>query len=150
MGFNVTEYEMFIDMVSDSKFQLSFKKLLFVENSLVVQSIRLCVSTAGGMGFTPGLVIKVQQAMQHGQNKCMRARAHARTHTHTHTHTHTCQWRRYGFDTWVGKIPWRRKWLPTSVFLPGTSHGQSNLVGYSPWSCKESGTTKQLNMPACT
>ena len=89
MGFNVTEYEMFIDMVSDSKFQLSFKKLLFVENSLVVQSIRLCVSTAGGMGFTPGLVIKVQQAMQHGQNKCMRARAHARTHTHTHTHTHT-------------------------------------------------------------
>ena len=82
MGFNVTEYEMFIDMVPDSKFQLSFKKLLFVENSLVVQSIRLCVSTAGGMGFTPGLVIKIQQAMQHGPNKCMRA------HTHTHTHTH--------------------------------------------------------------
>ena len=81
MGFNVTEYEMFIDMVPDSKFQLSFKKLLFVGNSLVVQSLRLCASTAGGMGFTPGLVIKVPQAMQHGQNKC--------THTHTHTHTHT-------------------------------------------------------------
>ena len=56
MGFNVTEYEMFIDMVPDSKFQLSFKKLLFVGNSLVVQSLRLCASTAGGMGFTPGLV----------------------------------------------------------------------------------------------
>ena len=94
MGFNVTEYEMFIDMVPDSKFQLSFKKLLFVENSLVVQSIRLCVSTAGGMGFTPGLVIKVQQAMQHGQNKCMRAH----THTHTHTHRRKLPFAEFGFS----------------------------------------------------
>ena len=35
-----------------------------------------------------------------------------------------------GFDPWVGKIPWRRKWQPTPVFLPGKSHGQRNLVGY--------------------
>ena len=34
---------------------------------------------------------------------------------------------------WVGKIPWRREWLPTPVFLPGEFHGQRNLVGYSPW-----------------
>ena len=33
----------------------------------------------------------------------------------------------------VGKIPWRRKWQPTPVFLPGKSHGQRSLVGYSPW-----------------
>ena len=39
---------------------------------------------------------------------------------------------RHGFDTWVGKIPWRRKWQPTPVFLPGESHGQRSLVGYSP------------------
>ena len=32
----------------------------------------------------------------------------------------------------VGKIPWRRKWQPTPVFLPGKSHGQRSLVGYSP------------------
>ena len=37
-----------------------------------------------------------------------------------------------GFDSWIGKIPWRRKWHPTLVFLPGKSHGQRSLVGYSP------------------
>ena len=41
-----------------------------------------------------------------------------------------------GFDAWVGKIPWRRKWEPTPVFLPGKSHGQRSLVG-SPWGRKE-------------
>ena len=34
------------------------------------------------------------------------------------------------FDPWVGKIPWRREWQPTPVFLPGKSHGQRSLVGY--------------------
>ena len=46
-------------------------------------------------------------------------------------------------DPWVGKFPWRRKWQPTPVFLPGESHGQRNLVGYSPRGRKESGTTKR-------
>ena len=41
------------------------------------------------------------------------------------------QYRRRGFDPWVGKIPWRRKWKPTPLFLPGESHGQRSLVGYS-------------------
>ena len=52
----------------------------------------------------------------------------------------TCQFRRHkrhGFDPWVWKIPWRRKWRPTPVFLPGKSHGQKSLVGYSPWGLKE-------------
>ena len=39
---------------------------------------------------------------------------------------------------------WRREWLPPSVFLPGESHGQKSLAGYSPWCCKESDTTEQL------
>jgi len=46
-----------------------------------------------------------------------------------------CQCRRHkrhGFDLWVEKIPWRRAWKPTLVFLPGESHGQSSLAGYSP------------------
>ena len=39
-------------------------------------------------------------------------------------------------NPWDGKIPWRRKWLPTPVFLPGKSHGQRSLVGYSRWGSK--------------
>ena len=44
-------------------------------------------------------------------------------------------------DSWVGKIPWRRKWQPTPIFLPGQSHEQRNLVGYSLWGCKDLGMT---------
>ena len=40
------------------------------------------------------------------------------------------------------KMPWRRKWQPTPVFLPGESHGQRSLVGYSPWGLKELETTE--------
>ena len=47
--------------------------------------------------------------------------------------------RRRGFESWVGKIPWRRKWQPTPVFLLGKSHGQKNLAGYSLWSHKRVG-----------
>ena len=46
--------------------------------------------------------------------------------------------KRHGFDPWVGKIPWRRTWQPTPVFLPGKSHGRRSLVGYSPCGHKES------------
>ena len=47
--------------------------------------------------------------------------------------------RRHGFDPWVKKIPWRRKWKPTPVFLPGKSHGQRSLGGYSSWGHKRVG-----------
>ena len=50
----------------------------------------------------------------------------------------TFQCRRLRLDPWVWKIPWRREWQPTPVFLPGESHGQRSLVGYSPWGAKES------------
>ena len=46
------------------------------------------------------------------------------------------------FDSWVRKIPWRRKWQSTPVLLPGKSHGQKSLVGYSPWGRKELDTTE--------
>ena len=46
-----------------------------------------------------------------------------------------------GFDLWVWKIPWRRKWQPTPVFLPGKSQGQRSLEGYSPWGHKGSDTS---------
>ena len=51
------------------------------------------------------------------------------------------QCRRPGFDPWVGKLPWRRKWQPTLVLLPGESRGWRSLVGCSPWGREESDTT---------
>ena len=71
------------------------------------------------------------------------------THTHTHTHTYENTWgfsdgsdskesASVWFDPWVGKIAWRREWLPTPVFLPGESHEQKSPVGYSPWGRKKS------------
>ena len=44
--------------------------------------------------------------------------------------------RRHGFNHWVGKMSWRRKWQPIPVFLPGESHGQRSLVDYSVWGLK--------------
>ena len=62
----------------------------------------------------------------------------------------TCQCRRHKrhrFDPWVRKIPWRRAWLPTPIYLPGESRGQRSLVGYSPWGHRESGVTE---VTSCT
>ena len=62
----------------------------------------------------------------------------------------SCQCRRcwrYRFNPCVRKIPCRREWLPTPVFLPGEFHEQRR-VGYSPWCCKESDMTERLNMHA--
>ena len=49
---------------------------------------------------------------------------------------------RPGFDPWVGKIPWRREWLPTPVFLPREFNRQRSLAGYTPWGHKELDMTK--------
>ena len=56
-----------------------------------------------------------------------------------------CQCRRHkrrGFDPWVRKIPWRRKWQPTPGFLPGAFHEQRSLTGCSPRGCKGSDVTE--------
>ena len=58
------------------------------------------------------------------------------------------QWSRHrapGFNLWVRKILWRRKWQPTPVFLPGKFHGQRILVGFSPWGLKDLDTAKHLS-----
>ena len=54
------------------------------------------------------------------------------------------QCRRPRINPWVRRIPWRRKWQPTPVFLPGKSHGQRSLAGYSPWGRTELDKTEQL------
>ena len=56
------------------------------------------------------------------------------------------QCRTPGFNPWVGKIPWRREWLHTPVFLPGEFHGQKSLQGYSPWGRKELDLTELLTL----
>jgi len=47
--------------------------------------------------------------------------------------------KRHGFDPWVRKIPWWRKWQPTPVLLPGEFHGERSLTGYSSWGRKRLG-----------
>ena len=62
-----------------------------------------------------------------------------------------CQCRRFrnqGFDPWVRKVPWRRKWQPIPMFLPGKLHGQRSLASYSPQGPKESDRTEWLR--TCT
>ena len=57
----------------------------------------------------------------------------------------TCQCRkckRCRFNPWVGKIPWKKSWQHTPVFMLGESHSQRSLVGYSTSGCKESDTTE--------
>ena len=51
-----------------------------------------------------------------------------------------------GFDPWLGRIPWRREWQPTPVFLPREFHGQRSLAGYSPQGHKESDMTERLTV----
>ena len=51
-----------------------------------------------------------------------------------------------GFDPWVRKIPWRRKWQPIPIFLLGKSHGQRSLAGYSSCGLKELNTAEQLRV----
>ena len=56
-----------------------------------------------------------------------------------------CNAIRLRFNPWAGKVPWRREWLPTPVFLSREFHGQRSLVGYSPWGCKETEMTETKN-----
>ena len=60
------------------------------------------------------------------------------------SHPICLQCRRPGSDPWVRKSPWRRKGQPSQVFLPGESHRQRSLEGYSPWSCKELDTAEWI------
>ena len=58
----------------------------------------------------------------------------------------TWQLRKHGFNPRVGKMPWSRKWQPAPVFLPGKSHGQRSLAGYSPWGQKELDVTEHTHI----
>ena len=116
---------------SYGRFIPSFQKLLiyFGDNSLSVISFAIIFSHSEGCLLILFIVsFAVQRTSLVAQTvKCLP----------------TMQ--RPGFNPWVGKIPWRRKWQSTPVLLPGKSHGQRILVGYSPSGHNESDTTEQLH-----
>ena len=148
----------------------AFKRLRTLGTSLVVQWLRLCASTARSTGLIPDGGTNVLHALKCSQKKKREGKKEKtgtlvaqrifsfnspstdsmlvidyilqlpRWHNHKESACQCRRCKRHGFDPWVGKIPWSRKWQPTLVFLPGKFHGQRNLVGYSLWGHKESDT----------
>jgi len=79
--------------------------------------LRLCCTLQKCLFFLSLIMTLEASLLAHQYRICLQSRS----------------FRRCRFDLWVGKIPWRRVWQPTPVFLPGESYGQRSLVGYSPW-----------------
>ena len=71
--------------------------------------------------------------------------ANSRTRLSNWTELNWGELERCGFDSWVGKISWRRKWQLAPVYLPGKFHGRRSLLGYSPWGHRELDMTEQLH-----
>jgi len=94
--------------------------LVIIEHQLGIPELYICFSLAicFAHGFIPSVSLVAQQ---------WRILLHCRRPS-------TMPERQ--INPWVRKIPWRRKWQLTPVFLPRKSHGQRSLAGYSPWGCK--------------
>ena len=104
---------------------------------------------------TKACAVSIQQGPTCGQvkalGKCQRLWSGLGVPGGTDAQESACQCRRRkrcGFNPWVRKIPWRREWPPTPVFLPGEPHGQRSLVGYSLWTHKELDTAERLSTHA--
>ena len=114
----------------------------------MVQWLRLCYPNAGGLGRFHGCIaafyfhVKRRRYARQGK-RCRNQRYFISSFPSIQCVCLQCG--RPGFDPWVGKIPWRRKWQPAPVLLPGNFHGQRSLVGCSPWGRKESDTTERLH-----
>ena len=110
---------------SISKYLLPNKwKYMFIQRLVLNVIAAFFVKAKNWKGFPGGSVVKNPPAMQETR-----------------------------FSPWVGKIPWRRKWQSIPVFLPGKSHRQRSLVGYSPWPCERVGynfAIKQLETTLMT
>ena len=79
---------------------------------------------------------------RHGSNAADRKRHGSNAADRKRHGSNAAGRKRHGLNPWVGKIPSRRKWQPTPVFLLGKSHGQRSLAGCGPQGCKESDTTE--------
>ena len=116
---------------------MNVNKVSFFKHQCVSLPVSPQYFTHQGNCFTQSAVISFTHGFSHHRLVAQRLK-----HLPGMQETRECK--RPGFDPWVGKIPWRRKWQPTPVFLPGESHGGRSLVGYSPWGRKESDTTERL------
>ena len=135
----------------------------YVEKSAGLQYLHLTITTHNISGFNPlqgaSLVAQVEKnlpAMQETPVPFLGWEAPLEKERATHSSILGLPWwlrpsrirlqcRGPGFDPWVGKIPWRRAWQPTPVFLPGESHGQRSLAGCTPCGRRESDRTKRLS-----
>ena len=122
--------------------------------SLVLRGLYLCPgktktspSNAEGVGSIPGWGAKIPHVSQ-PKNQNTKQKQYCNNFNKDLKKESTYQYRRcwrLWFSPWVGTIPWRRKWQPTLVFLPGKSHRQRNLVSYSPWGHKGLDTVEQAH-----
>ena len=145
--YTVTPLNYFLEVAS---WERIYYNLIFFFNGLPWQlSGKESACNAGDLGSIPGLGRspgeKNGDPFQYSclENPIDRGAWRATVHRVSGKES-ACQCRRWGFDPWVGKIPWRRQWQHTPLFLlflPGKSHGQKRLVGYSPWGHKESDMT---------
>ena len=116
------------------------------EIDAVLRTSPLCLTPKTGLGhLTLLLLFRKGSLSQQPNQKHQSTDRGMDKEDMVHIYKGIClQCRRPWFNPWVWKIPWRRKWQPTPVFLPGEFHRQRNLVGYSPWGHRESDTTEQL------
>ena len=125
---------------------LIFTQSIFIQN---LQCTRLCTNFRGGLyhSLEPQhwyqvlapqkcSIAKFHGILQSGQKKKTNSNYHSGLPWWLSGKESACQCRRCRFNHWVRKIPWRRKWQPQPVFLPGKFHGQRSLKDYSPWGRK--------------
>ena len=134
-------------------------------NSLVVQGLGIHASSAEGPGLIYGWGTKISQALCYSQNKHKNTTFFEITilkrYLHPHVHAGlpggtsgrepTCQCRQHkrrGFNPWLGKIPWRRAWQPTPVFLPGESMDRGAWQATVHWVTKNWTRLKQQSTHA--
>ena len=84
-----------------------------------------------------------------GRWKAGRHRCNGTSQVNTSDREPVCQCRRRECDPWVGKVPWRREWQPIPVLLPGESHGQTSLTGYSPRDWRVGHENELARMHSC-
>ena len=115
-----------VSWIAGTFFTVWAAMLLAGIRSSTLTETRMAAKSLGGKenNFNIRMVASFRALMGFPSGSMVRIRLQCKSH------------RRQGFDSWVRKIPWRKKWQPTPVLLPGDSHGQRSQAGYSPYGRK--------------